>query len=509
VATLFGEKRVDNQKQHPGLVQPKSGRRIALWVYGLAALLICLSAASLTFIAHLAWREADRRALESEQLRFESTLADIHREVVQDQIALAQWDKTFNALQYPIDRDFIEVELADYLWGDYSLNQNFLIDHDGTLIAHLIEDKTDIGSKELTSDNVVSKLAEKTGIAFSQKLSNSASLFSGWYLPENELLDISASSFAEINGRPAFLSAVPILPDDASVELDAEYPPVLVSAIYLDDDWISELNEHLSFKDLVFFEGAPEDSNPTNHLVTATDGTVLGHFQWDHAKPGREIWLTALPLIGLLAAFIGIVAIAAANRISRLTASLEESERRNHHFARHDALTGLPNRHHFSDCLAYSLDSLPDGRFAVIACDLDHFKPVNDNHGHEAGDRVLCCIADRLQIVVGDQGIVSRIGGDEFIILITQTMDRKRLQALCDQIRTTIAIPVDIGEGRSVEIGVSLGVACAPECGTTEKDLFRMADTALYQAKDRGRNTFAFAPTQVDHSNNEKNKASG
>lgn len=508
MALLFRGKRIDDQTSHPGLVQPRSGRRITIWVYGLATILICLSAASLTFIAHLAWREADRRALESEQQRFESSLEDIHRDLVQDQIALAQWDVTFKALQSPIDKEFIEVELSDYLWGDYGLNQNFLIDHDGKLIAHLVEGSATIGSRELNPDNVVSLMAAKTGKAFSEKLRNSATLFSGWYLPESEMLDISTTSFAKINGSPAFLSAVPILPDDATIELEAGTPPILVSAVYLDDAWIEELNEHLSFKDLLFQEGAPKDSNPTNHSLMTADGKVLGHFQWDHAKPGREIWLMALPLIGLLAAFIGIVAIAAANRINRLTASLEESERKNHHFARHDALTGLPNRHHFSDCLEYSLDALPARRFAIIACDLDHFKPVNDTHGHEAGDRVLCCIADRLRLVIGDKGIVSRIGGDEFIILITQTMDNQDLQRLADQLRTTIALPVEIGEGRLVKIGVSLGIACAPDCGTTEKDLFRMADTALYEAKDRGRNTFAFASAEVDNTAPEKTQAS-
>lgn len=490
---MLTEKRFEDQTPHPGLPQPRSGGRITLWVYGLAGLLICLSAASLTFIAHLAWREADRRALEAEQARFETTLEDVHREVVQDQIALAQWDKTFKALQQPINKDFVRNELADYLWGDYGLNQSYLIAPDGSLIAHLVEGETRFDSRDFTDGNIVSELAATTSEAFREKLLNSASVFSGWYLPEAELLDVSDWSFARIDGKPAFVSAVPVLPDDPNIQLDADYPPIMVSAIALEDEWMEELNEHLSFKDLKFLEGAPQDANPTNHQIFAQDGSVIGHFQWDHAKPGREIWLSALPLIGLLATFIGLVAFAAANKIGRLTASLEESERKNHHFARHDALTGLPNRHHFSDCLAYSLDALPENRFAIIACDLDHFKPVNDTHGHEAGDKVLCCIADRLQVVVGKAGVVSRIGGDEFIILVTQTMEKQKLHALCDQVRTAIAMPVDIGEGISVQIGVSLGVACAPECGTSEKELFRMADEALYTAKDRGRNTFEFA----------------
>jgi diguanylate cyclase (GGDEF)-like protein len=193
------------------------------------------------------------------------------------------------------------------------------------------------------------------------------------------------------------------------------------------------------------------------------------------------------------------VAFALATKISRLSASLEESERKNRYFARHDALTGLANRHHFSDCLAYSLGSLPDRNFSIFACDLDHFKPVNDTYGHEAGDRVIRTVANRLRLLVGENGVVSRIGGDEFIILLTQQTDRDGLAALAGDMCRSIAEPIDIGSGDKVGIGVSIGIACAPESGASEQDLIRMADMALYRAKKSGRNAFEFAgPHSLD-----------
>ena len=491
---MFGKQEKDGGAHYPGLAAPNAGRRIAIWIYSLAALLIVLSTASLTFIAHMAWREADRRALEGEQLRMDNTLRDIHRQIARDQLALAQWDKTFRAVQSPIDKIFIEEELIDDLWEDFGLDRTFVVGRDGILIAQAMENETRYGPRQLPPGHLVRDLADKTRSAFDARKSTSSSVFADWYMPQSVLLDISSSAFAVLDGTHAFLSAMPILPDDGHVELNADYPLILVNAVYFDEDWMAELDEQLSFKDLRFHPGAPEQESPTNHLIRTAEGTVFGYFRWDHAKPGRDIWLTALPLVLLLASIIAVVAFTAANKISRLSASLEESERKNHHFARHDALTGLPNRHHFSDCLDFAVDALPDKPFAILACDLDRFKPVNDTYGHEAGDRVICAVADRLKDVVGQKGVVSRIGGDEFIILLTRIPDRTGLGTLADQVLKSVAGPIEIGNGRLVEIGISVGISIAPDCGDTDKDLIRMADEALYRAKERGRNTYEFAP---------------
>ncbi len=490
---MFRLKKKTSEATHPGLEAPEAGRRITVWIYSLAALVIFLSTASLTFIAHMAWGEADRRALEAEQMRLTNTLKDIHRQVARDQVTMAQWDDTFNALQAPLDREFIEDELIGDLWEDFNLDRTFVVMPDGTLIAQAIRDDVLIENRQLPAENLVRKLAEQTAAAFRKRQDGSNSVFAEWYMPQSALLETSQSGFALIDGSRAFLSAIPVLPDEGHVRLEGDYPAILVNAVYIDQDWLTGLNEQLGYRDFRFFPGEPERKHPTNYLVQAADGSTFGYFRWDHSKPGREIWIMTLPLIVLLASIIAIVAFALATKISRLSASLEESERKNRHFARHDALTGLPNRHHFSDCLAFSLDGLPDRGFAIFACDLDRFKPVNDTYGHEAGDRVICTVADRMRLLVGKDGVVSRIGGDEFIVLFTKHTDRDRLAALADEIRRSIAEPIDIGGGQQVDIGVSIGIASAPESGTSEKDLIRMADMALYRAKDKGRNAYEFA----------------
>ncbi|WP_421982520.1 diguanylate cyclase domain-containing protein [Roseibium sp.] len=483
-------------------VRSATGRQIKVWIYGLAALLIAMSAASLTFIAHLAWVEADRRSLESEKLRFSGNLDAYTQMIAIDQFDLAQWDDTFTALQTPADRAFIKDQLVLDLWETFDLERTFVVATDGTLIAQAVEDHTRFPEKKTEAAPVLRQLAERTRAAFEDRKRRSNSAFADWYLPQSVLLDVSISEFAIVDGQPALLVAVPVLPDYGDVDAKDDYPAVLINAVYVDETMVAELNETLGFRDLRYIAGQPEWNHPTNQLIRAADGTVIGYFRWDQEKPGHQIWLMALPLILLMTVIISTVAFAAAAKISRLSSQLEESERKNHHFANHDTLTGLPNRHHFSDRLAYSIDSLPDKGFALFACDLDRFKPINDTYGHEAGDKVLCVVADRFKRQFSEDSVVCRIGGDEFIVLVTKYESANELMEIAESLRTSMSVPIEIGGGNSVQIGVSVGIATAPECGLNDKDLIRLADLALYRAKENGRNTVEFASPRTLHAGN-------
>lgn len=97
----------------------------------------------------MAWREADRKALESEQMRMDAMLKDIHWQIGRDQLSLAQWDKTFNAVQAPLDKEFIKDELVEYLWEDYVLDRTFIVGKDGMLIAEAVELETRFEPKQL------------------------------------------------------------------------------------------------------------------------------------------------------------------------------------------------------------------------------------------------------------------------------------------------------------------------------------------------------------------------
>lgn len=159
-----------------------------------------------------------------------------------------------------------------------------------------------------------------------------------------------------------------------------------------------------------------------------------------------------------------------------------------------DALTGLANRHAFDDQLQ-GLRYIPDAdarETALMMLDLDDFKPVNDNWGHPAGDRVLKVIAQRLRQQCRSNDFVARLGGDEFGLLLHRMSQPQQMDELAQRIIHTIAQPVELN-GMQVQVGVSIGIACMPGDTLDTDALVALADNALYQAKAAGKNTWRFA----------------
>lgn len=156
------------------------------------------------------------------------------------------------------------------------------------------------------------------------------------------------------------------------------------------------------------------------------------------------------------------------------------------HQATHDRLTGLPNRHTLLDEVATRLAGPAAARFGLLYIDLDHFKPVNDTHGHDAGDGVLVAVAERLRRLVGPRGVVARLGGDEFIVLLDDA-DPDASRALGDQVLRAIRTPIVVGTALA-HIDASVGiVVAAPGGGVSPDQLIRQADEAMYAAKAAGR----------------------
>lgn len=162
--------------------------------------------------------------------------------------------------------------------------------------------------------------------------------------------------------------------------------------------------------------------------------------------------------------------------------------------AARDALTGLKNRLTFDHELrsAFAKGGEAERGLALLYLDLDAFKPVNDTRGHTAGDQLLRMIGERLTAVVTSADTVARIGGDEFAIVRREDIDRAALVALAARVRTVLATPFPI-DGSLVTIGVSIGIATAPDVAKTAEDLVRAADLALYRAKAGGAPGYAFA----------------
>lgn len=169
------------------------------------------------------------------------------------------------------------------------------------------------------------------------------------------------------------------------------------------------------------------------------------------------------------------------------------------HLAHHDQLTSLANRSLFWDRLDQSIyrANRRDESFAVLYLDLDHFKPVNDALGHDIGDKLLICVAERLRHCVRDSDTVARPGGDEFAIILDNLSSSHSASSVAEKIIAAISTPFEI-LGHSLYIGASIGIAVYPFCGNKVETLVKNADSAMYCAKKAGRGQYCFYTSDMN-----------
>lgn len=181
--------------------------------------------------------------------------------------------------------------------------------------------------------------------------------------------------------------------------------------------------------------------------------------------------------------------------LKKIEAELEKAKTALEHECRHDALTGLANRRKLVEDqdavfeFAAKVDETP--AYSVMQIDLDHFKQVNDNYGHTAGDAVLVHVSNIFTKLVGDKGSVARMGGDEFSILLTRERRERELLKIAEQIIEEVGKPFYF-EGSAMQFGVSIGIASSACQGADPSQTQANADQALYEAKKSGRNCIRF-----------------
>lgn len=186
-----------------------------------------------------------------------------------------------------------------------------------------------------------------------------------------------------------------------------------------------------------------------------------------------------------------------ANTVKQLEGEIKEREKiaaELDFLANHDALTGLPSLRLCKDRLDHSLAEARRNRqtSAVMFLDLDGFKLINDEHGHEFGDLVLKATADRIKAEIRETDTVARIGGDEFVIILSSLPELDIVERIASSLIQQIAQPIQI-ESVRVVVSASIGISLYPDNGTTAEELIRSADKAMYLIKHQGKNNFGFS----------------
>ena len=178
----------------------------------------------------------------------------------------------------------------------------------------------------------------------------------------------------------------------------------------------------------------------------------------------------------------------------------KRAEQELRYLANYDTLTGLPNRALLSERLGRAIVRArrQETRVAVLFLDLDRFKDINDSLGHAAGDRLLKAAATRLQATVSASDTVARLGGDEFTVVLEDVESLPAVERMAREILTAFSMPLEVDERHDVIITPSLGISLYPDHALVPTDLLKFADTAMYQAKAEGRNTYQIYNEAMD-----------
>jgi diguanylate cyclase len=264
---------------------------------------------------------------------------------------------------------------------------------------------------------------------------------------------------------------------------------VLISTRAMNAETLRRLSTMLVVPNLRAIIGRP--THDSGISISSLDNRNVMSVIWDPSRQASDI-LGELAIFGFVSTcIVAAVGVLLFGRIRRSTEEILRREAQASHEARHDALSGLPNRTVFIDALNENVEELShrDSSLAVLLLDLDKFKDVNDTYGHAAGDRVLVEFGTRVRPLLRQTDVLARLGGDEFAVLLPSVrshLDATRLaQAIVDVANRPFSI-----DGIDMRIGVTIGIALGPGDGTDSATLLRAADTALYRAKNEGRNRF-------------------
>lgn len=274
--------------------------------------------------------------------------------------------------------------------------------------------------------------------------------------------------------------------------------PIAIGIQWFDRNELAVLGARRGIEGLEFITREPR-ADEAAIPITSVSPENRAHLVWRPYRPGdlmRER-LVPISIFVLTAAvlFAGMIF----THVQRVAMDLTRSEERARRLIGHDPLSGLPNRLLFSQRLDQELARIgrQDDGLAILFLDLDRFKDVNDTHGHQAGDDLIREVARRLADLLRGADTLARFGGDEFAIIQIGVRNAMDAEALARRILDDLTHPFAIA-GSQVTVGCSIGIALAPQNGREREVLMRLADTALYQAKNEGRNRYSFFERQMD-----------
>lgn len=464
---------------------------------------VVLIAVAITF-GLLTWsaRISDQSAEKSQRQLLTGTLNLTRDQLSRQQASVLVKDPIYYITTGPVyDTAWLYHNVALWLKEQYGFSRTILLDQNG---KYRFVDGPNVYEKWVTH-SLLNRLRPAIKVVQDRYLTSLKELPSGlfYFDPDYRINEhtLSETGLVSINGNIYLFSAAAITPDLMKLVSQRTTPAILVNFKQLNGELLSEIGGISALEGLVLDSIPALDPSGPSIDLKAPDGSTIGHIHWQAEQPGLEMQNRITPVLTVLALALVGLSIVVMAFIRQSTRHLASSRADAVRASLHDPLSGLPNRRKFKQLLVHTLNDpqVAERGAAVLYFDLDRFKDINDTLGHAAGDWVICAIAERLRRMLPENGIVARISGDEFAVLLPDCPDDAQAERMMSRLQDMMVQPVSFGPDE-IHVSVSMGAALAPRDGLEASELLRKADIALYDAKSNGRNRWSFfEPSMQEH----------
>jgi diguanylate cyclase (GGDEF)-like protein len=374
----------------------------------------------------------------------------------------AVWDDAFRALYGTLDRSFADSNFRSSTDTAALYDTAYLIDADGhDLFAFHKGVAIDLSSRQVFGPVLDEMIAAVPDDARTYAV-KTGMVRTPWGIDE--------------------VAVGPLIPEGSELKRIPTRARILVLAKSFDAPAVVRLGEEFVIDGLHLVGPAG------NGQLAITDpaGTVIGRLAWRASSLGGQAHARISPAVIVMLLLLAVIVLGLIYVAARGMRRIEAGEASARYAARHDALTDLPNRTALVQYLAEAIRLRPENhQLAVIYLDLDGFKDVNDAYGHEAGDALLVAVSRGFRSLCGGN-FLARVGGDEFVIVVSEPNAPKQATDLAWTLIDYLARPIETG-GRPVVVGASAGIATLADSTVPAEELLRRADVAMYQSKQQGR----------------------
>ena len=439
----------------------------------------------LAIIAYAGW-SANETASERESMLVENALNESIARALSEQKSVAWWDDPIVKItDKAIDLEFTDANFGVFLTETYAHDEVYILNAGDLPLYGFAEAQRLDPSAFEGRRPVLAALIDEIRLGDRSKLRPRPDIIGESMKRYQVLVPAQSARWAghvvSVDGRPAVVAGMTIVPN-IDPKLLKGTPNLLLSITFIDEDFMSNIGHTLLLPDLVLASQPSQADGVVSEAFVGDDGTPAGFLTWTTRRPGSVLLTIILPLVALGILATGLLSKTMFRRLRRASDTLRYE-------AKHDALSGLPNRVEMVETIEnfFHRQRVERGNMQALAAyvDIDRFKDINDTLGHEAGDQLVKAVGQRLRARLRPQDFLSRFGGDEFAILGTPA-GSGGVVAIAERIAQAFALPFSI-DGQSIRVTASVGIAVAPDNGVTADELMRHADIALYEAKNQGR----------------------